>query len=139
MAPKKQELKPKLKKKIILLFLSIILALFTYEFVEKVFRNKNRTNLNIFVKICSISSEICANVSAELFNHLKSPPISIAMPDIPEPTSYALTKNFHINYETVVKKVLEVLNRKDSARNILAKYKKKLHHDQPHKEFLGPF
>ena len=43
------------EKKIILLFLSIILALFTYEFVEKVFRNKNRTNLNIFVKMCSIS------------------------------------------------------------------------------------
>ncbi len=111
--------------------------------LKTIFKSVKKTNrlivLDTAVKICSISSEICANVSAELFNHLKSPPISIAMPDIPEPTSYALTKDFHINYETVVKKVLEVLNRKDSARNILAKYKKKLHHDQPHKEFLGPF
>ena len=111
--------------------------------LKTIFKSVKKTKrlivLDTAVKICSISSEICANVSAELFNHLKSPPISIAMPDIPEPTSYALTKDFHINYETVVKKVLEVFNKKGSAKNILAKYKKKLHHDQPHKEFLGPF
>ena len=54
--------------------------------------------LDTEVEICSIASEICTNISMKLFDHLKSPPIRMAMPDIPEPTSYALTKNFHINY-----------------------------------------
>jgi pyruvate dehydrogenase E1 component beta subunit len=42
----------------------------------------------------SVASEIISKISIEKFKLLKSAPIKLAMPDVPEPTSYSLTKNF---------------------------------------------
>ncbi len=94
--------------------------------------------LDTGIKTCSISSEICAQITENLFNSLKYPPTRIAMPDIPEPTSYSLTKNFYTDFDTIVKKVLEILKIKKNL-NVIKKFKSKLRHDQPHKEFIGPF
>lgn len=94
--------------------------------------------LDTGIKTCSISSEICAQITENLFNSLKYPPTRIAMPDIPEPTSYSLTKNFYTDFDTIVKKVLEILKIKKNLI-VIKKFKSKLRHDQPHKEFIGPF
>jgi len=85
----------------------------------------------------SVAGEIIAKVSIEKFNKLKSSPARLAMPDIPEPTSFALTKNFHISKKDIVKKVLEILkvkNKKKLEHLNLPKY-----HDQPGEWFKGPF
>ena len=70
---------------------------------------------------------------------LKKRPEIISMPDIPEPTSYALTKNFFIDYKKITIKVLKMFNKKDkkSLNNFFKK--DKLHHDQPHQKYFGPF
>ena len=59
------------------------------------------------------------------------------MPDIPEPTSFALTKNFHISSKDIIKKVLKMLkinHKKNLQYSSPVKY-----HDQPGDWFKGPF
>ena len=61
----------------------------------------------------------------------------LTMPDIPEPTSYYLTKNFYINSIDIINKLEEMLGIN------LQKAKKKIaipeHHDIPGEWFKGPF
>ena len=57
----------------------------------------------------SIAAEIIAKVVIDRFNLLKSSPIRLAMPDVPEPTSPSLTKDLYIRADTIVKNVLKSL------------------------------
>ena len=52
---------------------------------------------------------------------LKKIPNMITMPDIPEPTSYSLTKKFFINHEKICKKILHIFgkNTKFHLKNFL--------------------
>ena len=61
-------------------------------------------------KTCSVSAEIISEISSKLFNSLKSSPIRLAMPDVPEPTSFGLTKGFYIRAGDIAAKCLEMLN-----------------------------
>ena len=73
----------------------------------------------------------------EKFKKLKSAPTRLAMPDVPEPTSFALTKNFHVSSKDIINKVLKILNikhRKNLRDLNLPKF-----HDQPGEWFRGPF
>jgi pyruvate dehydrogenase E1 component beta subunit len=114
-----------------------------YASIEKsVKKTKRLLVLDTGFKTCSVSSEIAANINEKLYKILKSPVKRLAMPDIPEPTSYALTKNFYINYERIILESLKILNiNYDSKfKLVMKKYKQQdLSHDQPHKEFFGPF
>jgi pyruvate dehydrogenase E1 component beta subunit len=44
----------------------------------------------------SVASELIARVTVDLFSDLRSAPVRVALPDIPEPTSPALTRGFHV-------------------------------------------
>ena len=59
------------------------------------------------------------------------------MPDVPEPTSFALTKNFHITSDKIINKVLKIMNIKQIKK--LRNLNKKKNHDQPGEWFKGPF
>jgi|TARA_B110000259_G_scaffold186993_1_gene239756 acetoin:2,6-dichlorophenolindophenol oxidoreductase subunit beta len=83
----------------------------------------------------SIAGEIVAKIAMEKFNKLKSKPIRLAMPDFPEPTSHALTKNFYIKSQDIVKKILENLKIKKIKLPNLNNKKK----DQQEDWFKGPF
>jgi pyruvate dehydrogenase E1 component beta subunit len=85
----------------------------------------------------SISGEIIARVSSKIFTSLKSPPIRIAQPDIPEPTSFDLTRNFHIRGKEIIVKVLEMMNSKN--KEIGEFYENPIPHDVPGSWFKGPF
>ena len=56
------------------------------------------------------------------------------MPDVPEPTSFGLTKNFHITSEKIINKVLKIMN----INHKKIKIKSLKYHDQPGKWFKGP-
>ena len=60
----------------------------------------------------SISSEIISEISINYSSLLDKPPIKLAMPDIPEPTSHYLTKNFYNNYKDIIKSVSKFLGKK---------------------------
>jgi len=55
----------------------------------------------------SVAAEIIAKISIEKFKLLKSAPIRLAMPDVPEPTSSSLTKNFYVRSEDIAENILQ--------------------------------
>jgi pyruvate dehydrogenase E1 component beta subunit len=86
----------------------------------------------------SISSDIIAKVVTEMSILLKSPPARMAMPDIPEPTSYGLAKEFFLSDVNIVNSVLKIL--KVKIKNSLNKKILRIrNYDQPYMNFTGPF
>lgn len=83
----------------------------------------------------SVASEITSLVFRKLFNYLKMPPQIMTMPDIPEPTSFSLTKNLYIDHKKIVKNVSKMFKKKI----IMNKKNKKKFHDVPGEWFKGPF
>lgn len=85
----------------------------------------------------SIAGDIIATVSQHLFQNLLSPPTRLAMPDVPEPTSRALTKGFHIRAADIAASVLRMLEIPEGdARQALPEPEP---HDVPGAWFKGPF
>jgi pyruvate dehydrogenase E1 component beta subunit len=85
----------------------------------------------------SIAGEIVARVSSDRFSFLKSSPVRVAQPDIPEPRSFGLTKKFHINSKIILKKVSRMLN--IEVHDFEGKYQDQAPHDIPGDWFKGPF
>ena len=89
----------------------------------------------------SVAGEIIAKTLIEKFNYITKAPMRLAMPDIPEPTSYALTKRLYITSIDIITSVLKLLNKKTNLNKIklekILNYPK--HHDIPGEKFDGPF
>ncbi len=85
----------------------------------------------------SVAGEIVARVSMELFSRLLAPPRRLAMPDMPEPTSPALTRGFYVRAGQVVNAVLDMLSQ--HAIDIEAEIPEPQPHDVPGSWFKGPF
>lgn len=60
-------------------------------------------------KMCSISSEIIAQVCERAYNHLKCPPRRITIPDAPCPASQFLEQYYHPSAEDIVKTVRKMV------------------------------
>jgi pyruvate dehydrogenase E1 component beta subunit len=85
----------------------------------------------------SVAGEIVARVAMEMFNELKSAPARLAMPDVPEPTSPALTKGFYVRAADIASKAMEMLGQpSEDIRNSLPE---PAPHDVPGEWFKGPF
>ena len=84
--------------------------------------------------ICSIGSEILAQLSLNGKIKMKTTPILLTLPDIPAPTSVYYTKNYYINNLQILKKIEEV-----SGKKIKYKSDNKIIHDVPNLKFKGPF
>jgi len=82
------------------------------------------------------AGEIIARVSEKAHSFLKSAPQRLTLPDIPEPTTRALTKHYYTDYVNIIQKVLFMLRRSDI--ELFTKHDS-IHHDVPDKEFKGPF
>ena len=85
----------------------------------------------------SVAAEIIAKISIEKFKILKSAPIRLAMPDVPEPTSLSLTKNFYIYADDIAINVLKSL--KMNYKNVKKDLAQSEPGDIPDKYFKGPF
>lgn len=84
----------------------------------------------------SIASDIIYEVMNYDRNITKSHPKKIAMPDVPEPTSYGLTKNFYIRANKIADEILKILKvKKKKNLNISEPFP----HDVPGDWFRGPF
>ncbi len=84
----------------------------------------------------SVASEIVARISMNLFNFLKTAPKMIALPDVPTPSSFGLTKNFYPGSKEIVEKILKIL-KKSINTNKLSNSNDL--HDVPGSWFKGPF
>lgn len=85
----------------------------------------------------SVAGEIIARVVIEAFDKLRARPARLAMPDVPEPTSYALTKGFYIRAADIAEKVMEVMEKDFS--NVRNELQEPTPHDVPGEWFKGPF
>ncbi len=85
----------------------------------------------------SLAGEIVARVSMENFSRLRAAPGRLAMPDMPEPTSPALTRGFYVRAGQVVNAVLNLLGH--PAIDITAEIPEPEPHDVPGAWFKGPF
>ena len=84
----------------------------------------------------SIAGEIIARISMNFFKFLKCPPIRIALPDAPTPTSFGLTKDFYPGQIQIIKSILKIVNKKVSIDRTLSN---SILHDVPGDWFKGPF
>jgi pyruvate/2-oxoglutarate/acetoin dehydrogenase E1 component len=85
----------------------------------------------------SVAGEIVARTSMELFDGLKTPPSRLAMPDIPEPTSYGLTRGFYVRAADIAVRVMEIMGH--DTQNVRNALPEPTPHDVPGDWFKGPF
>jgi len=85
----------------------------------------------------SVAGEIVARVAMDRFKALTAPPARLAMPDVPEPTSYGLTRGFYVRAVDIAVKVMEMMGR--SAEGVRSALPEPDPHDVPGEWFKGPF
>tara|TARA_B100001250_G_C19772040_1_gene777643 strand:+ start:570 stop:1625 length:1056 start_codon:yes stop_codon:yes gene_type:complete len=109
--------------------------------ISNIFKSVNKTGRLLILdnsshQFCSISSEIISQLILRKKNIFRSEPIILALPDIPSPTSFFLTKKYY-NSSTKILSVIEKLISKkiNYNRNQL----ETTLHDVPDKNFMGPF
>jgi pyruvate dehydrogenase E1 component beta subunit len=85
----------------------------------------------------SVAGEVIARVVTEKFTDLRAPPARLAMPDVPEPTSPALTEGFYVRAADIAVKIMEMMGRDSS--NVSAELPVPVLHDIPGEWFKGPF
>lgn len=85
-------------------------------------------------KSFSCGAEIVTKICEDSFEHLKQAPQRLGLPDYPEPTSFALTKEFYVDADKIVNHIGSMLNVK-----ITDKLAKSTLHDVPGNWFKGPF
>ena len=85
--------------------------------------------------ICSVASEIVAFASERHFQSLRTAPRRLTMPDHPEATSFALTRDLHPSGESIASTVSDML----ALPHRFARDPKAGPHDVPGAWFKGPF
>lgn len=85
----------------------------------------------------SVSGEIVARIASDCWQSLKGAPQRLAMPDFPEASSPALTRDYHLRAEHIAEKIGVMLSRNTEFRTLAAQ--RKHPHDVPGSWFAGPF
>ncbi len=84
----------------------------------------------------SIAGEIVARIAMDLFTDLRCAPQRIALPDIPTPTSPALTEKFYPGSITIVERIAQMMNLDIDTEKL---DESTTPHDIPGEWFKGPF
>lgn len=107
---------------------------------ESVYKSVAKTGrllaLDMGHQTCSVASELVSRVSQECFTDLLSPPKALAMPDMPEPTSYGMTRGFHFGANEIAKLAARMVSGEELTFDELERTG---HHDVPGDWFTGPF
>ena len=93
--------------------------------------------LDTGTKTLSVAGEIVARVTEECWNELKIAPRRITMPDIPEPTSFELTKDYYVDAVKIIEEVINMME-EDIDMNTIG-ISRRSPHDVPGDWFKGPF
>lgn len=86
----------------------------------------------------SFASEIIATMSMRCFQYLKTAPVRMALPDIPEPTSYGLTKTYYNDAQDIAVAAHRIVTG-DKREALYKELMVQGHHDVPGDHFKGPF
>ena len=109
--------------------------------VESVRKTGHLAILDTSWTTCGISAELSARVTEKGFKYLKKPPLRIALPDIPTPTSPPLSETFYPTADVVGRKILEMLSiqRSEDWEKVLSELRGNGPFDVPYLDFKGPF
>lgn len=80
-------------------------------------------------------SEVISRICEELFSDLKSPPARVALPDLPTPTSHALSQHYYPKANKIANVVGKMFNKNINIKEERASTEL----DVPDKSFTGPF
>jgi len=86
----------------------------------------------------SIAGDIITHIVENIFSSLKCAPQRLAMPDIPEPTSYELTKNYYFGAKEIAERAHKMVINECSI-DLYQELIRSGHHDVPGAYFKGPF
>jgi pyruvate dehydrogenase E1 component beta subunit len=100
-------------------------------------KTKKLIVLDTGIETGSVAGEIIAKVCMNFFSVLKVPPVRIAMPDNPEPTSFGLTKHYHPTSEQIIQKIGNMFSMSIDVTDLVQR--RKHPHDVPGDWFKGPF
>jgi acetoin:2,6-dichlorophenolindophenol oxidoreductase subunit beta len=108
---------------------------------ETIFRSVKKTGrllvLDTGALTGSVAGEIVARAATDCWTDLRAAPMRIAMPDVPEPASFELTRGFHPRAEQVVEAVNTLLGTEIEVEALLTA--RSHPHDVPGDWFRGPF
>ncbi|MCG2726728.1 MAG: alpha-ketoacid dehydrogenase subunit beta [Elusimicrobia bacterium] len=91
-------------------------------------------------KTAGLAAEIIASVVENDKVKMKKSPKRITFPDMPTPTSQALTKFFYPGVPDIIMNVAKILDiSPKETKNLLSQFKPNILHDIPDKSFIGPF
>jgi pyruvate dehydrogenase E1 component beta subunit len=108
---------------------------------ETIYRSVRKTGrlavIDHSASTSSLAGEVIAKVSENCFKYLKSAPCRITSPDLPEPTSFGLTKFFYISDEELVSRLFRAAGVEINSKLIFKTGNQP--HDVPSSDFKGPF
>ena len=80
-----------------------------------------------------------AGVTETAFNILRRPPLRVALPDIPAPTSQYLTKDYYPDALHLARSIVAHIDATVADEELVSRLLRSTPHDVPQREFCGPF
>lgn len=93
-------------------------------------------------KTGSVAGELISQVVEDAFDFLEFPPVRVASPDFPVPTSPFMTQGYYPEAQNIadtVLRVLEVNKGSDRYSELCKSLLRRAPHDTPNRDFMGPF
>lgn len=90
-------------------------------------------------KTGGIAGEVVACVAETAFAALRYPPLRVALPDLPVPTSVHLTRDYYPDALHLARGITAHLGRQVPDAELVARLTRTTPHDVPQRDFRGPF
>lgn len=90
-------------------------------------------------KTGSVAGEVIACVAETAFDALRRPPLRVALPDLPAPTSPHLTRDYYPDALCLARAVVAHLGSRVDDAELARRLARSTPHDVPQREFRGPF
>lgn len=90
-------------------------------------------------KTGGVAGEVVAIVAESAFAALKLPPLRVALPDLPAPTSHHLTRDYYPDALVLARGIAAHLGRPVPEHELRQRLGRSVPHDVPRRDFRGPF
>ena len=107
--------------------------------IESVTRTGTLIVVDTAWKTGGIAGEVVACVTETAFGSLRRPPLRVALPDIPAPTSHHLTKDYYPDALHLARAIVTHLDAAVPDAELVNRLLRSTPHDVPQREFCGPF
>ncbi|HEY8094810.1 MAG TPA: transketolase C-terminal domain-containing protein [Methylobacter sp.] len=107
--------------------------------IESVMRTETLIVVDTSWKTGGIAGEVVAGVAEAAFSSLRRPPLRVALPDLPAPTSPHLSKDYYPDALQLARAIVVHLDAAVPDTELISRLLRSTPHDVPQREFCGPF